>query len=702
MSHPDLSLLLSGKHFDPHRFLGLHEKEIRLWRPGGDSIHLEVLGQIVTAQKVSDLGLFVYKLKKPITGLDYRVYYENGQLAHDPYSFLPVVGEMDAFLLGKGCHYELYKVLGATLKTVNGVAGVLFAVWAPNAGGVSIIADFNHFDGRLYPMRCLGRSGIWELFVPNIQSGEKYKFEIRTKQGSRLVKSDPYAFYSELRPKNASIVAEIDTFSWTDKNWLEKRKFFSLNSPINIYEVHLGSWKKGNGDFPNYRDVAVSLSQYCLEMGFTHVELMPIMEHPLDESWGYQVTGFYSVTSRFGSVADFQFFVDHMHAKGIGVILDWVPAHFPVDDFGLHRFDGTALYEHEDPRLGFHPHWNTAIFNYGRKEVCNFLIAGALFWLEQMHVDGIRVDAVASMLYLDYGRRAGEWIPNPDGSNFNLDAIEFIKHLNSIVHTRVPGCLMIAEESTSYQGVTSQEGLGFDLKWNMGWMNDTLKYVKRDPLYRKYHQNELTFGLLYAFSERFICALSHDEVVHGKGSLIGKMPGPDPQKFAGVRLLYSYMIGHPGKKLLFMGGEIGQWSEWNCSRELEWDLLRYPLHQSLQKMVKDLNHLYLKKNQLWEKDFSWEGYEWVDFSDVGQSVISYLRKGLSKNQLFIVHHFTPETIENYRICLKNVKKIVEIFNTDDGIYGGSGKTNGTISIEKTHISILLSPLATMIFEVEFG
>lgn len=696
----DLNLLLSGNHFDPHRFLGLHGKEIRLWRPGGSSIYLEVLGQIVSAQKVSD-GLFVYQLKKQIGFLDYRVYYENGQIAHDPYSFPPGIGEMDAFLLGKGCHYELYKVLGAKLKTVNGVTGVQFAVWAPNAAGVSLIADFNHFNGRLYPMRAFRSSGIWELFVPNIRVGEKYKFEIRTKQGSLLVKSDPYAFYSELRPKNASVVADIESFQWTDEHWLKEKEHRSLNVPMNIYEVHLGSWRRGD-DFPNYREIGVSLADYCLQMGFTHVELLPVMEHPLDESWGYQVTGFYAVTSRFGSVADFQFFVDHMHEKGIGVILDWVPAHFPVDDFALHRFDGTALYEHEDPRRGFHPHWNTAIFNYGRKEVCNFLIASALFWLEKMHVDGIRVDAVASMLYLDYGRKAGEWIPGPDGSHFNLEAIELIKHLNSIVHKRVPGCLMIAEESTSYTGVTHPEGLGFDLKWNMGWMNDTLKFVKRDPIYRKHHQNELTFSLLYAFSERFICVFSHDEVVHGKGSLIGKMPGPDWQKFAGVRLLYSYMIGYPGKKLLFMGGELGQWSEWDSGRELEWNLLQYPLHQSLQKMVRDINHLYREKKQLWEKDFSWEGYEWVDFSDADHSVISYLRKAGVQNPLLIVHHFSPETIDHYHLGLKNVKKIVEIFNTDNGIYGGSGKMNGKIDIEEAHISIALSPLATMIFEVEFG
>lgn len=691
----DLFLLRSGKHFDPHQILGLHDKEIRIWRPGAALIHVEVLGNIVETQRVADEGLFVYKTKKTIGPQDYRIYYENGILAHDPYSFAPTIGDVDTFLFNKGCHYELYKVLGAHLKTIHGIKGVSFAVWAPNAEGISLIADFNHFASGFYPMRNLGVSGIWELFIPGVGVGEKYKFEIWTKEGAALVKSDPYANYFEMRPKNASIVVDIDRFQWKGK-----RKKTSINEPLNIYEVHLGSWQRGS-DFPNYRDLAMSLADYCIDMGFTHIELMPMMEHPFDDSWGYQVTGFFAVTSRYGTVDDFQFFVDHMHQKGIGVILDWVPAHFPVDDFAIYRFDGTALYEHEDLRKGFHPHWNTAIFNYGRKEVCNFLIASALFWLEQMQVDGIRVDAVASMLYLDYGREKGEWIPNEDGSNFNLEAIEFLRHLNSIVHQRCVGSLMIAEESTAYFGVTSPQGLGFDLKWNMGWMNDTLKYFKTDPFFRKHHQNALTFSLLYAFSEKFICAISHDEVVHEKKSLLSKMPGPDWQKFAGVRLLYSYKMGHPGKKLLFMGAELGQWEEWNFRKELDWYLLQYPLHQGLQTMIKELNHLYLKMSQFWENDFSWEGYEWVDFSDHEQSVISYLRKAKSKNPLFIVHHFVPETIENYNISLRRVKKIVEIFNSDNEKYGGSGKIKSRVNVRTDGISFTLAPLATMIFEVEF-
>lgn len=691
----DIYLLTQGRHFDPHRFLGLHENEIRLWRPGANRIYIEICGQIVITKKISEAGIFVYPLKRAIAQGDYRIYHESGLLAHDPYSFAPTIGEVDTYLFGNGCHYELYKVLGSHLKTVNGIVGVRFALWAPNAEAVSLIADFNHFNGKQYPLRRLGVSGIWEIFVPGLNVGEKYKFEIRTKQGDVLVKSDPYANYFELRPKNASIVADVEAYQWKSK-----KKSISLNAPLNIYEVHLGSWRRGD-NFPNYKDLAINLANYCFEMGFTHVELMPVMEHPLDDSWGYQVTGFFAVTSRFGTVNDFQFFVDHMHEKGIGVILDWVPAHFPMDHFALYRFDGTSLYEHEDLRQGFHPHWNTAIFNYERKEVCNFLIASALFWLEQMKVDGIRVDAVASMLYLDYGRNPGEWVPNEYGGNFNLAAVALLKHLNSIVHIRNPGTLMIAEESTSFAGVTSVDGLGFDLKWNMGWMNDTLKYIKRDPIYRKHHQNELTFSLLYAFSEKFLCPLSHDEVVHEKKSLLGKMPGPDWQKFAGVRLLYTYMIGHPGKKLLFMGAEFGQWGEWNFRHELDWSLLQYPLHLGLQKMVRDINHLYKEESQFWERDDSWEGYEWVDFSDHNQSVISYLRKSQCKNPIFIVHHFVPETVENYRIPLKKVKKIVEIFNSDNEKYGGSGKMNRCVNVSEDCIYCLLAPLATMMFEVEF-
>lgn len=689
----DLALLNEAKHYNPHQFLGLHETQsgqvVRLWRPGAEKIYLEVKGQIVEAVKLSDLGLFEYALSEKISASEYRVYQESGLLARDPYSFLPSIGEMDLYLFNKGCHYELYSILGANFKTLDGAEGVRFAVWAPNAKSVALIADFNHFNGKTCPMRSMGSSGIWELFVPGLKEGEKYKFEIRTKEGYLRIKSDPMAVCSELRPSTASVVFDVGAYQW-------KAKKKDGRGPVNIYEVHLGSWRNYGTEFPNYRTLAHDLSRYCKEMSYTHVELLPVMEHPLDESWGYQVTGFFSVTSRYGTPADFQYFVDHMHAEGIGVILDWVPAHFPTDDYSLNRFDGTALYEHEDPRKGIHPHWQTAIFNYGRKEVSNFLIASALFWLDKMQVDGLRVDAVASMLYLDYGRNPGEWIPNPDGSNFNTDAIELLKHLNSIVHQKFPDTLMIAEESSSFAGVTHEQGLGFDLKWNMGLMNDTLRYFSRDSYFRQYHQNELTFSLLYAFTEKFMCVLSHDEVVHGKGSLLTKMPGSDWQKFANLRLLYSYMMCHPGKKLFFMGMEVAQWSEWNCKGSVDWHLLQYAPHQGMFEMVKEMNRFYLSHPALWENDFNWQGYEWVDFSDSAHSVIAYLRKA-KEGVLLCVHHFTPEYRPNYLLPLKNIKSLKEVFNTDALQYGGSGKVHAEPSL-----AIHLSPLATMIFEVEFA
>jgi 1,4-alpha-glucan branching enzyme len=677
--------VMAIQEHDPHHMLGLHNGVIRLWRPGAAVVHLEVRGKVVEAKKVGE-GLFEYAAE--VGPRDYRVYHTDGMLAHDPYAFLPQVGEMDLFLFNAGRHYEVSSLLGANFRVVDGVAGVVFAVWAPNARAVHLVADFNHWDGRVNPMRSMGVSGIWELFVPGVKEGTHYKFEIRTKEGGLKIKSDPFATFSESRPKNASVVFDVNRYQWKDAGW----KRGGVNQPICVYEVHLGSWKKIGG----YREIAVELAKYCLEMGFTHVELLPVMEHPLDESWGYQVTGFYAVTARFGTPEDFQFFVDHMHQKGIGVILDWVPAHFPTDAFSLSQFDGTALYEHADPKRGLHPHWNTAIFNYGRHEVVNFLIGSALFWIEKMHIDGLRVDAVASMLYLDYGRLPGEWIPNPDGSNFDVEAIEFMKHLNSIVHQRNPNVLMIAEESTAFMGVTAKEGLGFDLKWNMGWMNDTLRYISRDPIYRRYHQNDLTFCLLYAFSERFILVLSHDEVVHMKASLLSKMPGDDWQKFANMRLLYSYQIGHPGKKLLFMGGEVGQWREWDCKGEIDWYLLQYSPHRGLSDCVKDLNLLYQARESLWKHDFSWEGFQWIDFSDSAHCVISYLRK-----DIVFVHNFTPEYRETYWIPLKKGKKVREILNTDDLKYGGSGKVNPEVSATPDGFAISLSPLATMIFEVTF-
>jgi 1,4-alpha-glucan branching enzyme len=558
-------------------------------------------------------------------------------------------------------------------------------------------------------MRVMGYSGVWELFVPGLCEGEKYKFEIHTQQGERILKADPYALSSELRPATASKIASIDHFQWQDQEWVEQRKTKNWSSlPVNIYEVHLGSWKKNEENFLNYRELAHELTAYCLDMGFTHLELLPIQEHPLDESWGYQVSGFYAPTSRFGEVGDFQYFVDYLHQHQIGLILDWVPGHFPIDAFSLARFDGSALYEHADPRQGYHPHWHTNIFNFGRHEVSNFLIANALYWLEQMHVDGLRVDAVASMLYLDYGRNENEWIPNEFGGKENLQSIEFLKHLNSIVHSKCPGVLMIAEESTSFTGVThpvEKGGLGFDLKWNMGWMNDTLRYFSKDMLFRSHHHHDLTFGLVYAFSEKFMNVFSHDEVVHGKRSLLSKMPGDMWQQFANLRLLISYMICQPGKKLLFMGSEIGQWNEWNCKSTIEWFLLQFSTHAGIHKFVQEINHFYLKHSALWQKDSSHESFEWVDFADIQNSVISYIRKG-KEERLLCVHNFTPLYHSDYVLLLSQFENLEEIFNSDAEKYGGSGKHNLYSEIIKNEyghiigIRMVLAPLATMIFKLK--
>ncbi len=713
-SQRHVQLLRDGNHYDPHTFLGIHptkkKKVIRLWRPGAEKVHLEFKGAVVEAKPKNSSGLFELEVPADTLSQDYQVYHSNGLLASDAYSFWPTIGDVDQYLFGRGVHYNIYNILGAHLMEHQGVAGVRFAVWAPGVKRVSLVGDFNFWDGRTNPMRSLGESGIWELFVPGLKASEKYKFEMKTQNEDILLKSDPYGYSSELRPYTASVVADVANFAWEDTSWMKKRiEQKDAARPLNIYEVHLGSWKRNHDLFVNYRVLAVELADYCRDMGFTHVELMPVQEHPLDESWGYQVTGYFAVTSRYGTPEDFQWFVNHLHKNNIGVILDWVPGHFPTDNHGLARFDGTALYEHEDPRQGYHPHWQTYIFNYARREVSNFLIGNALFWMDRMHVDGLRVDAVASMLYLDYGRESGEWIPNVYGNKENLDAIEFLKHLNSVVHQHFPGVIMIAEESTSFDGVTRPShsgGLGFDLKWNMGWMNDTLRYFSKDMLFRHHHHNDLTFGLLYAFSERFALVLSHDEVVHGKSSLIGRMPGDLWQRFANLRLLYSYMICQPGKKLLFMGGEIGQWNEWSCKREIEWFLLEYPTHKGVQNLVKDLNHLYLQSQMLWEKDFDYTGFEWVDYSDSRNSVISYLRKGVD-GTLLCIHNFTPEFHGEYHLPLANVASIEEIFNSDNTSYGGSGQLNKAphVNFDTNHhaksVKVQIAPLATMIFRVTF-
>jgi 1,4-alpha-glucan branching enzyme len=696
---------------DPHVVLGIHEKDgqgavIRLWRPGARTIIVEIKEKRVEAKKIDESGLFEIELETKIGPLDYRVYHNNGLFSFDPYAFWPTIGEMDTFLFNQGTHYKIYEVLGAHIIEHQGCVGTKFAVWAPNAKQVALVGDFNQWDGRINPMRSMGPSGVWELFIPGLGMHEKYKFEIRTQEGHIKIKADPYANQFELRPNNASIVTTWKNHEWKDQTWIDERvRRQHIDAPLNIYEIHLGSWRRRNGQFMNYRELAHEVALYCQEMGFTHIELMPIEEHPLDESWGYQVTGFYAPTSRYGTLEDFQYFVDYLHQKKIGIILDWVPAHFPVDEFSLQQFDGSYLYEHADPKKGMHPHWNTLIFNYGRHEVANFLLGNALFWIELMHIDGLRVDAVASMLYLDYGREQGEWTPNAYGGRENLEAIEFIKHLNSIVHERVPGALICAEESTSFTGIThslSVNGLGFDLKWNMGWMNDTLSYFYTDPFFRHYHHNQLTFGLIYAFSEKFLLPLSHDEVVHGKKSLLSKMPGDDWQRFANLRLLISYQMCQPGKKLLFMGGEIGMWEEWSEHQAIPWQITNYPTHNGVQKMVKDLNHFYLEHKQLWEFDFDFRGFEWIDLQDQVNSVLSYLRKS-SSSCLLCIHHFTPSYFPSYFIKINNVRALREVFSSDRKEYGGSAKLNTQPKVLRGEgVEIQLAPLSTMIFEIEFG
>jgi 1,4-alpha-glucan branching enzyme len=606
----------------------------------------------------------------------------------DPYRFPHVLTDFDLHLLGEGTHYRNWEKLGAHIVELEGVAGVVFAVWAPTARRVSLVGDFNAWDGRRHPMRARGGSGIWELFIPGLVEGDIYKYEIKARDSDRiLLKADPFAFFSELRPKTASIVHDIDRpdwigtrYEWHDQEWMSGRpRCQALSAPISIYEVHLGSWRhvpeEGNRPL-TYRESAEQLADYAGRMGYTHVELLPVMEHPLDESWGYQVTGFFAPTSRFGTPEDFMFFVDYLHQKGIGVLVDWVPAHFPTDAHGLAEFDGTHLYDHADPRRGEHKDWGTRVFNYARTEVRSFLWNSALFWLEKYHVDGLRVDAVASMLYLDYSRRPGQWIPNPYGGNEDLDAISFLKRFNELVHERHPGVLTIAEESTAWPGVsrpTYVGGLGFSLKWNMGWMHDTLLYFSKDAIHRRYHHNNLTFSLLYAFTENFALVLSHDEVVHGKRALLAKMPGDTWQQFANLRALYAFQYAHPGKKLLFMGGEFGQWTEWNANQSLDWNLVDYEPHRALERLVSDLNRLYRREPALHEVDFDWTGFEWVDFHDADQSVVVFLRRARDRDDhLVVASNFTPVPRHGYRIGVPEACFYAEVLNTDAVEYGGSG------------------------------
>jgi len=644
-----------------------------------------------------------------------RVTERDGQekTMHDPYAFPPLLTDYDLHLLGEGSHYHSYQKLGAQLRTVDGVTGVNFAVWAPNAQGVSVIGQFNGWDSRRHPMRKLVPSGIWELFIPDIGSGTHYKFRIKSAWES-TDRADPYGFAAELPPRTASIVSDLSAYQWCDQEYMQRRRETNpLGQPIAIYEVHLGSWnktQKRSTGWLNYRELAHQLVEYCREMGYTHIELLPVSEHPLTASWGYQTVGYFSVTSRYGTPQDFMYFVDYCHQHGLGVIIDWVPAHFPRDGHGLQRFDGTALYEHEDPRQGEHPDWGTLIFNYDRNEVRNFLLSNAMFWLDKYHIDGLRVDAVASMLYLDYSREEGQWIPNQYGGRENLGAISLLKTFNETVHLDFPGVLTVAEESTAFTGVsrpTYLGGLGFSLKWNMGWMNDTREYMHHEPVHRKYHHDEITFSMIYAFTENFALPLSHDEVVHGKGSMLDQMPGDLWQRFANLRLLYGYMWTHPGKKLLFMGSDFGQWNEWNFEENLQWDLLRWDTHQGVRKLVGDLNRLYRSEPALHEQDFDPAGFEWIDCHDSEQSTLSYVRRAKNGNDFLVVAcNFTPVPRTRHRLGVPLLCPYREILNTDSTYYAGSNMGNGArIQAQKipyhgrpASVELTLPPLAMIVLK----
>ena len=721
----EVDALVQGIHNNPHHILGMHEciddLYINVYLPGAKVVNaIEVSTRkkyTLVSERVPGFFSVVIKDKKPF---EYKlnVRFDNGDEVtyFDPYVFEPVIDPIDISLFNEGKHYSIYEKMGAHPMTVDGVEGVLFAVWAPNADRVSVVGNFNNWDGRRHPMRKLDYSGIYELFIPGKLVGEIYKYEIKAKSGQVFMKSDPYAFSSEVRPANASRIVDI-SYKWKDVAWMEKRENKNTDEqPMAIYEMHLGSWKRPTDgrEFYNYRDIASLLADYLLMMNYNYVELMPIMEHPYDPSWGYQVTGYYAPTSRYGSPADFMYFVDYLHSKGIGVILDWVPAHFPKDEHGLGRFDGTALYEHENPRRGEHPHWGTYIYNYGRNEVRNFLVANALYWAEKYHIDGIRIDAVASMLYLDYGRGDGEWLPNIYGGNENLEAIDFIKEVNSKMHELHKGVIMIAEESTAWPMMThpvEAGGLGFDYKWNMGWMNDFLNYMKLDPLYRKYHHNDLTFSMVYAYSEKFILVLSHDEVVHEKGSMIAKMPGGYEDKFSNLRVAYGYMMTHPGKKLLFMGQEIAQFTEFNENAEVDWSLFEFDAHVFMQGYVKELNELYKTEPALYELDSSPEGFTWINCNSANTSLLSYVRKGKKESDtLLIICNFTPMEHKAYKLATPSGGRWQEIFSSDNNRYGGEGRNNKTVKQAKKaecdgqehYISVTVPPLSISVFKKKIG
>ncbi len=717
-----IEAIANGYHGAPFEVLGPHLYDgtvvIRTFQPTAEQVAIVLEdGTRQSMERIHHNGLFEGRLTgqtnhtvPPHYQLEITSRFGSKVLYEDTYAFPPTLSDFDAHLLAEGTHLHVYQMLGAHLTEINGVAGVLFAVWAPNAARVSVVGNFNQWDGRRHPMRFHEGNGIWELFIPGMGEGDLYKYEIKTRYRDYTVtKSDPVGFFSELRPKTASIVWDVDKYEWQDGEWMTTRKERQEpDAPISIYEVHLGSWRLKDGwQWLTYQDMARDLVGYVKEMGYTHIELLPVAEHPFDGSWGYQVTGFYAPTSRFGTPDDFKAFVDACHQAGIGVILDWVPAHFPKDEHGLGFFDGTHLYEHADPRQGSHPDWGTYMFNYGRNEVRQFLIGNAIFWCEKYHIDGFRVDAVASMLYLDFSRKAGEWVANRYGGRENLEAIEFIRRFNNAVHELYPDVITIAEESTSWPGVTqptSEGGLGFNYKWNMGWMHDTLQYFKNDPVYRAYHHGTLTFSLLYAFSEKFLLPLSHDEVVHLKRSMLDKMPGDVWQRFANLRLLYAYQWSHPGKKLLFMGGEFGQWREWNEATSLEWHLLDQDAkHKGLQSLVRRLNEIYSGEKAFHEEEYSWNGFFWLDLHDYERSILAYARRAPSNGEtVLVVCNFTPVVRHGYRLGVPEEGGYEEIFNSDAADFGGSNVINTPLESMPTpwhgqqhSIELTLPPLAAV-------
>lgn len=728
LDQAQIQALERADHSDPFSILGPHSvikgkkkgiiirtvqpnaEIVKIWHENGTSYE--------EMSKISDAGVFEAFFEGRNESFDY--YYEvvpfegAGYTLRDPYSFDPTLSDYDLQLWGEGTHRRAYEWMGAHLMEIGGIAGTRFVVTAPGAKRVSVVGSFNDWDGRRHPMRKYHEQGLWEIFIPGLADGDVYKYEIAVEgQDVPLLKADPYAFYSEMRPRNASIIKDINTYEWSDSEWMSKRNK-SFDAPMSIYEVHLGSWKKKELDpsgFLSYREFADELVTYVKELGYTHIELLPVAEHPYDPSWGYQITGYYAATSRYGPPEDLMYFIDRCHQEDIGVIVDWVPAHFAKDDHGLRMFDGTALYEHADPRQGEHRDWGTLIFNFGRTEVQNFLISNAVFWCDKFHIDGIRVDAVASMLYLDYSREDGDWVPNQYGGRENIEAINFVKRFNEVVNEEFDGVVTMAEESTSWPMVSRPTyigGLGFDYKWNMGWMNDTLKYMAIDPIFRKYHHNQLTFSLIYAFTENFLLPLSHDEVVHMKRSLISKMPGDDWQKFANLRLLYTYMFCHPGKKLLFMGSELAQWSEWNSEKSLDWNLLEYERHKGIHTLIRDLNKLYKEQKPLYQIDFDWSGFQWIDFSDADSGILAFIRKGKNDyDSVVCIFNFTPQVHYDYYIGVPKEGKYRILFNSDSEFYGGSNFGNAELeAVEREWhnqpacIQINIPPLAGLVIKSE--